>query len=91
MSSPGYKDRRTKLLANVSKALIFVEGAPDFDSSSSVDKMQVLLGKRSGDPWVDRIDRWVKTHQVKCWNKRRPSRDAINSVLGVKCDVAASA
>ena len=54
--------------------------------------MHVLLGKRSGDPWVDRsIDRWVKTHLVKCWNKRGPFRDAINSVLGVKYDVAASA
>ena len=81
MECPAYQDHRNTLLMYVNRVVRDI----DFAALSSIDKMYILLGKRTCSADTDRyIDRADKTYLRKCWNKRKPSADAINDVLSTK-------
>ena len=85
MDCPAYAGRRDKLLALISRAVGRAEGGGGFDAAPARHKLHVILGKRSGDAWVDRrVDRLTKTFLAKCWNQRQPVTDSINRVMGTK-------
>jgi hypothetical protein len=91
MECPLYSVQRGHMFHDVRGSLARSLGPGDpygYDGMGVARQLQVLLGKRIGDPIVeDRIDRTVKTYLRKAWNARAAVTTAINSVLGTKYDV----
>ena len=78
LDCPAYEDRRRALFGSIDR----IVGNFDFNAIPDIMKMYVALGRRTGCARTDeRIDRMVKVHLKKCWNKRKPAADAINDVL----------
>ena len=91
MDCPAYDHLRHKLITDVRGALGRTHGTVDtaaFDAMNDTDKSAILLGQRTGDPFVDaRIDRTCKKYLRKFWNTRNPTTTRINNILNIKYDI----
>jgi hypothetical protein len=95
MDCPRYARKRAALVAHVGS---IVSGsalgaqAPAFANMSSQGQLEVILGKRIGDPIAEnRIDTAVKKYLIKTWNSRTGVTAAINATLGTNYDVCSLA